>query len=84
MTNPTGQSFTAKLDGTDAPLRGDPEITTVSVKIHGNNTLEEIDKRDGKVIVIYKMTVSADGKTVKVVQEDKLYGATIEWDAQKQ
>src|ERR1035441_8270277 len=31
MTNPTGQSYTAKLDGTDAPYKGDPGINSVSV-----------------------------------------------------
>ena len=31
MTNPTGQSYTAKLDGTDAPYKGDIGIDTVSV-----------------------------------------------------
>ena len=30
MTNPTGQSYTAKLDGTDAPYKGDPGTTSVS------------------------------------------------------
>ena len=50
MTNPTGQSYTAKLDGTEAPMKGDPGVTSVSVKMIGKNTLEETDKRDGKVI----------------------------------
>ena len=84
MTNPTGQSYTAKLDGTDAPYKGDPGTTSVSVKMHGKDTLEEIDKRDGKVIGIGKMTVSADGKTAKLVYEDKLHGTTTKGDARKQ
>ncbi len=84
MTKPTGQSYTAKLDGTDAPYKGDPTVTSVSVKTSGKNTLEEIDKRDGKVIEIDKMTVSADGKTLKWVSENKLSKNTIKFDAQKQ
>ena len=84
MTTPTGQSYTAKLDGTDAPYKGDPGTTSVSVKMHGKDTLEEIDKRDGKVIGIGKMTVSADGKTAKLVFEDKLHGTTTRGEAQKQ
>ena len=84
MTNLTGQSYTAKLDGTDAPYKGDPGTTSVSVKMKGKDTLEETDKRDGKVINIFTMTVSADGKTAKLVGEDKLHGTTIKGDAQKQ
>ena len=38
MTNPTGQTYTAKLDGADAPMKGDPGITSVSVKIKGAKT----------------------------------------------
>ncbi len=84
MTNPTGQSYTAKLDGTDAPYKGDPGTTSVSVKMHGKDTLEETDKRDGKVIGVAKMTVNSDGKTMKMVYEDKLHGTTTKGDAQKQ
>ncbi len=84
MTNPTGQSYTAKLDGTDAPYKGDPGTTSVSVKMHGKDTLEETDKRDGKVIGISRMTVTSDGKTMKIVYEDKLHGTTTKGDAQKQ
>lgn len=84
MTNPTGQSYTAKLDGTDAPYKGDPGTTSVSLKMHGKDTLEETDKRDGKVIAVIRMTVSADGKTMKTIYEDKLHGTTTKGDAQKQ
>jgi hypothetical protein len=76
MTNPTGQSYTAKLDGADAPLKGDPGITSVSLRMKGKDTLEETDKRDGKVIGIFKMTVAADGKTAKATYEDKLHNRT--------
>jgi hypothetical protein len=84
MTTPTGQSYTAKLDGTDAPYKGDPGTTSVSVKMHGKDTLEETDKRDGKIIGIWKMTVTADGKTAKGIYDDKLRGTAIKGDVQKQ
>lgn len=83
-TNLTGQSYTAKLDGTDAPYKGDPGTTSVSVKMHGKDILEETDKRDGKVIGISKMTITPDGKTMRIVYEDKLHGTTVKGDAQKQ
>jgi hypothetical protein len=83
MTSPTGQSYTAKLDGTDAPMKGDPGVTSVSVKRIGNDTLEETDKRDGKVIGISTMTVGPDGKTAKIKYEDKLQDRTNEITATK-
>jgi hypothetical protein len=84
MANATGQSYTAKLDGTDAPVKGDPGTTSVSVKMLGKDTLEETYKRDGKVIVIYTSTVSADGKTLKVISDDKLQGTTTKSVSHKQ
>jgi hypothetical protein len=84
MMSPTGQSYKAKLDGTDAPYLGDPGTTSVSVKKKGSNTIEETDKRDGKVISVSVMTVSADGKTMKIANEDKLHGTNSEIDATKQ
>ena len=56
MTNPTGQSYTARLDGTDAPYNGDPGTTSASVKRLSNNTLEESDKRDGKLISAQRLS----------------------------
>ena len=84
MTNQTGQSYTAKLDGTEAPYKGDPGTTSVSVKKTGPNTMEETDKRDGKVMSVARMTVSADGKTMKIVADDKVQGTTSEITAKKQ
>jgi hypothetical protein len=84
MSNPTGQTYTAKLDGSDAPMKGDPGTTSVSVKMLGKDTLEETDKRAGKVIGVFKMTVAADGKTAKASFEDKLQSRTTEFDAIKQ
>ena len=74
MTSLTGQSYTAKLDGTEAPFKGDPGVTSVSVKMHGKDTLEETRKRDGKVIAIFARYGFAMGKTLKIVAEDKLQG----------
>jgi hypothetical protein len=84
MTTPTGESYTAKLDGTDAPCKGNPEVTSVSVKMLGKGTLEETYKRDGKVIVIYKSTILADGKTMKVIEDNKRSGTITKFVAEKQ
>jgi hypothetical protein len=79
MTNPTGQTYTAKLNGADAPMKGDPGVTSVSVKMRGKDTLEETDKRDGKVVGIFKMTIAEDGKTAKASYDDKLRNRTDEF-----
>ena len=84
MTSPTGQSYTAKLDGTDAPYKGDPGTDGVSVKMMGKNTLVETDKRGDKVISVSKMTLAPDGKTAQMVFEDKLHGTTTQANAVKQ
>ena len=84
MTTPTGQSYTAKLDGTEAPYKGDPGTTSVSVKKVDKNTMEETDKRDGKVITVARMTLSADGKGMTIAVDDKLHGTTMQFTAQKQ
>jgi hypothetical protein len=84
MTAPTGQSYTAKLDGTDAPFKGDPGITSVSVKRISKNVFEESDKRNGKVISISRITVSPDGKTMTMDITDKEHGTTMQLIADKQ
>ena len=84
MTSPTGQSYTAKLNGTDAPMKGDPGVTTVSVKMIGKNTFEETDKRDGKVLGVFKATVQPDGKTINAAYDDKQQGRTTKFTMTKQ
>ena len=82
MTNPTGQSYAAKLVGGDAPMKGDKGISSVSVKMLGRGTLEETDKRDGKVIGVFKMKVASDGKTAKASYDDKLRNTTTAFEEQ--
>jgi hypothetical protein len=84
MTTPTGQSYTAKLNGPQAPFMGDPGTTSVSVKMKGKNELEETDYRDGKAISVAKMVVTSDGKTMKLMVDDKLHGSKSEFTAMKQ
>src|SRR5215213_8972719 len=46
MSTRAGQSYDAKLDGTDTAIKGDPADTTASVKRSGTG-FEETDKRGG-------------------------------------
>ena len=82
-STPTGQSYEAKLDEKDAPYKGDPGTTSVSLKRIGDS-IEETDKRDGKVMSVAKMTVSKDGKTMTIDVDDKLNGTTATYIAEKQ
>jgi hypothetical protein len=84
MSDQTGDSYTAKFDGKDYPYKGDPGTTSVSLKKIDANSIEETDKRDGKVIFVSRMTVSPDGRTLKVAGEDKLHSTTFKFDATKQ
>jgi hypothetical protein len=84
MTSPTGQSYTAPLDGKDAPYKGDPGITSVSLKLMGKDMFRETDKRDGKPIGVFKLKVSADGKSASAIYSDLLAGRVYKWKAAKQ
>ena len=84
MSDPNGQSYDAKFDGKDYPINGDPGHTMVSLKRIGNDTIEETDKRDGKVVGISKMTVSSDGKWITIVFTDKQRGTTMTFKMEKQ
>lgn len=84
MTAPTGQSYSAPVDGTDSPFMGDPGQTSVSIKRVDDNTIDETDKRDGKVIGSAHITVSADGKTMTVKFKDAVHGTSGTYTALKQ
>jgi hypothetical protein len=84
MNLPTGQSFIAKLNGPEAPFRGDPGITGVSIKTNGKDTLQEINMRGDKVYFLFTMTLEPDGKTARIVREDKLQSTTEHYLAVKQ
>jgi hypothetical protein len=48
MTNSIGQSYAAKLDGTDAPYKDDPVISSVSVRRLSKGTFEETENETGR------------------------------------
>ena len=83
MSDPTGDSYAARFDGKEYPFKGDPGVTSVSVKKIDETTIEETDQRKGKVIAVSRMTVDPDGKTMKITVEDRLRNATINWTADK-
>jgi len=84
MKDLNGNSYDAKFDGKDYPIQGDPGHTMVSLKRIGNDTIEETDKRDGKVVGVSRMTVSSDGKSIHVDYSDKQHGTTMTYAMEKQ
>lgn len=84
MSAPTGEGYTAKLDGKDNPYKGVFFADTVSLKRINDRTIEETDKLNGKVVEVSKMTVSPDGKTMTVVATATLTGRTSTYVATKQ
>jgi hypothetical protein len=79
-----GQSYDAKFDGKDYPIAGDPGHTVVALKRIGSDTIEEIDKRDGKVTDIIRSTVSGDGKSMHVVDTDPVHETRMSYTMDKQ
>jgi len=71
MSDNNGQSYDVKFDGKDYPIQGDPGQTMVSLKKVDANTLEETDKRNGKVVYTAHITVSADGKKMTYAGHDQ-------------
>ncbi|HUK00648.1 MAG TPA: hypothetical protein VLW26_00055 [Steroidobacteraceae bacterium] len=66
MTDHLGRSFTARLDGTEAPYNGSPEINRVTVRLIDPRTIEETDKKDAQVVMIARWSIEPDGKTMHV------------------
>ena len=64
-TGPVQQwSYTSDLDGKDVPITGNnPNADTVAAKRIDANTLEIVNKKNGKVTTTQKNVVAADGKT---------------------
>lgn len=82
MSDRMGRSFTAKLDGTDAPYEGDPDFTSVSLKVIDSRTIEEYDKKDGTVVKISRWSIDPDGKTLHA-RFDNTHGKVQQQDGHK-
>jgi hypothetical protein len=83
MSAPTGQSYEAKFDGKYYPVAGDPSQTMVSLKHVNAHTIIETDKQLGKVVEVATMTVSPDGKSIRVSWEGKQTGRTGHYEMDK-
>ena len=59
----TQWEWTAKFDGKDYAVKGDPDRDTVSLKKIDDNTIEVINKKGGTLTNTMKIVVAKDGKS---------------------
>jgi hypothetical protein len=73
--NAEGQSvrsgYTAKFDGNEYPVTGNPNADTISLKRIDSHSFEARWKKDGKPTLTIRTTISKDGKTRTSVQSGK-------------
>ncbi len=84
MKAATGETYDAKFDGKDYPIKGDRAGSTVSLKKVSDSAIVETIMRDGKIVQVNHMTVSADGKSLTVKSEEPERGTTSTFVARKQ
>jgi len=85
MTTPTGQSYTAKLDGTEAPYKGDTGTSSVSVLRLGEHTFMETDRRGTKSVRSARMMIMPGStKTMNLIVSDLLQESSFVFVAEKQ
>jgi hypothetical protein len=83
VSSPGGEGYDAKFDGKEYPVQGDPVHSTVSLRKINDHTIVETDRQDGRVHYILRMSVSPDGKTMKVTEIDQKRGARVAYSLEK-
>jgi hypothetical protein len=83
MTSPTGQGFDAKFDGKQVLTEGDPD-KTIALKRVNSHTIEETDRRKGRITDIIMIKISHDGKTMFISDNDPGHAITTSYTARKQ
>ena len=81
---PLGEKFHAKFDGKDYLVEDDPAHTMVSVKLLSQNTIEQTNKQNGKVVGVLCLTVAPTGKTIHATYENKENNTTTSQEMRKQ
>jgi hypothetical protein len=76
------ESYEAKFDGKDYPVGKDMH-STVALALIDENTFEETDKHDGKILTVSRMKVSNDGTSMSVESTDKQRGGTMTYTAER-
>lgn len=82
-SNPSGEGYSAKFDGKEYPIHGEPAHSTVYLQRIDANTIVETDKQDGAIHYQVRMTVSPDGKSMQVTEIDNERGTQMMYTMQK-
>jgi hypothetical protein len=72
MSMPTGESYAAKFDGKDYPMKGDPSVSHIRLKKIDERTIEESGFHNGKPVYVATIKVTPNGKTITYAVDDKL------------
>ena len=79
-----GRTLDAKFDGKEYAVQNDPSKSLVTMKRISDRQVEERQKREGKIYDILVWTVSADGKSIAVTDEDPVHGTKSSYVLDKQ
>ncbi len=82
--NSNGQSYAAKFDGKQYPVKGDPGHTMVALKKVDDHTVVETDYRKGKMTDEIRLAAAPDGKTLDLTDKDLVHGQTTSITLDKQ
>ena len=83
-SSPDGSGYKAKFGGPAVLQKADVGHTMISVAHPAPNKIIETDSRDGKVVGVYTMTLSTDGKSLALINDDKKAGEISKFTAIKQ
>ncbi len=84
MTTPTGVNWTANFDGQYYPVQGSYVYDSVSLKKVDDRRIIVTLKQNGAIVRVQTITISADGKIMTTVSENKVAGRVSTWVATKQ
>jgi hypothetical protein len=84
---PTAGGYTAKFDGKEVPVTGNPNADSGAPKKIDDNNYENTWKKAGKVTITTKAVVSGDGKTLTITQsgtdaQGKAVSSTVVYEKQ--
>lgn len=84
VSQPTGESYEATIDGPFVPMKGDPSGLVVQVTQPDPRSLEETGKRGEEIVYVTRVTASEDSRTATVVSRNQRNGATTTFTAMRQ
>jgi hypothetical protein len=83
-SSPEGELFDIKLNGKDYPPKHSLPGFTISLTRVNEREIDQTVKQYGKIVSMTHMTVSDDGNTLTLIEEDKEQGVTTTTIATKQ